>query len=741
MVLVRSLISVHCLLALSEVQSFQPSNPFLATIAPLSRDARSGARIESYHFSQPGDDDKLSDAPIPGDNNEESSEKSGRLPGWVSRWTRGRSDDAAESSTSENEPLATTNTPTSATITKVDRSSRNKESLSPVEQAQLLKAQAEKARLEAERMDAELTLQKIERLERELVQAKAKGADSVEDLQRQMAALQAKLTGESVKPVVAPVRKPIESSTVEISTDPLKDILSAKKAIPPPKGDFFSSLPDAVELFDQAKYDEVLVDFENSPDFLKKLITTQIGIDYPEDGNVNSTTVATRLDKIRRFDFSFDNEGERPSFTQEKIEEMKQRMQATWLTDETAFLPEGRLTDFADGNETKLALMCLEYEYYNSKYKITEASFFEDEEVIAEISSAIQQLSFDSVTESSLPPCTRKEDQQPTLAQAQTLVKDVLPKASFTSTSKPMAVPGGFIVKGNSKASDGDALITAIDQQLERSSLRGKMTVCYMADFTAFLEENSDQIDLDNIGTVLFIGGPDIAREPKKGLLSITSAFGLATCWYLSLYPFLLNPNLAKRVDEQLALVDAGMPADLSWLSDLSFPLFVTFIAIQILHELGHRVAAALNDIQPTFPTFVPSIITGVTSVTTSFKEPPKNLQALFDFSIAGPLLGMLASIVAIVVGTQLSIGVDPTNFPALPLEILRQSSLGGGIIDSILGSGVLSVPDAALGTQAVAGMTIPLHPVAIAGYISLVVNALSMLPIGSKYYYMVLLP
>ena len=130
----------------------------------------------------------------------------------------------------------------------------------------------------------------------------------------------------------------------------------------------------------------------------------------------------------------------------------------------------------------------------------------------------------------------------------------------------------------------------------------------------------------------------------------------------------------------------------------------------------------------------MPSIITGVTSIATSFKEPPKNLQALFDFSIAGPLFGMIASIAAIFYGSQLSIGADPTNFPALPLEILTQSTLGGGIIEAVLGPGVLTIPDAARGSQAIAGMTIRLHPVAVAGYISLVVNALSMLPIGSEF-------
>jgi membrane-associated protease RseP (regulator of RpoE activity) len=58
----------------------------------------------------------------------------------------------------------------------------------------------------------------------------------------------------------------------------------------------------------------------------------------------------------------------------------------------------------------------------------------------------------------------------------------------------------------------------------------------------------------------------------------------------------------------------------------------------------------------------------------------------------------------------------------------LRQSTLGGAIIDNII-QGSLYVPEGA----PTAGIMISLHPIAIAGYISLVVNALSLLPIGSK--------
>jgi hypothetical protein len=105
----------------------------------------------------------------------------------------------------------------------------------------------------------------------------------------------------------------------------------------------------------------------------------------------------------------------------------------------------------------------------------------------------------------------------------------------------------------------------------------------------------------------------------------------------------------------------------------------------------------------------------------------------MFDYAVAGPLVGLLASLAAVAVGTQLTLISDPATLPCLPLDILRQSTLGGGIIDAILGAGTLNVPGGSLGTSAVAGMTVPLHPVAIAGYLSLFVNALGLLPVGSK--------
>lgn len=109
----------------------------------------------------------------------------------------------------------------------------------------------------------------------------------------------------------------------------------------------------------------------------------------------------------------------------------------------------------------------------------------------------------------------------------------------------------------------------------------------------------------------------------------------------------------------------------------------------------------------------------------------------MFDFAVAGPLTGIAASIIAMYLGLEFTIFSTAeayAQFPALPLEILRQSTLGGGLIEFILGTGALSIPGGAEGTRAIASINIPLHPVAIAGYIGLIVNALALLPVGSEY-------
>lgn len=183
-----------------------------------------------------------------------------------------------------------------------------------------------------------------------------------------------------------------------------------------------------------------------------------------------------------------------------------------------------------------------------------------------------------------------------------------------------------------------------------------------------------------------------------------------------------------------MALSDAGMPVDLSWLSDESIPLFFSFMALQFLHEIAHVAVAKAKNFEVTVPTLIPSIISGVTSSITSLKTSPKNKSDLLLFSVAGPLVGLGASLLLELYGLGLTASADLESlqrFPGLPLALLRQSSLGGGLVDLVLGNGVLNVPASIEGANMLGSTIIPLHPFAIAGFVSLLVNALALVPAG----------
>jgi len=100
----------------------------------------------------------------------------------------------------------------------------------------------------------------------------------------------------------------------------------------------------------------------------------------------------------------------------------------------------------------------------------------------------------------------------------------------------------------------------------------------------------------------------------------------------------------------------------------------------------------------------------------------------MFDFGVAGPLFGMVASIAFLLQGLSITAGLDlnqAATLPVLPSELMKASALGGGLIEAFLGRGAL--------IQGTSAGFLPLHPFAIAGFVGILTNALALLPLGSK--------
>lgn len=645
-----------------------------------------------------------------------------------------------------------------------------------------LRLMAEKARLEADRLDAELTLSKIEKLEQKLVKSKKVGdSDSnsnpsviVEDLQEQLDALQAKLRGEPV-PVKAygETTKPAATTTTSASStseESSKELLATEEKKKPRTGPI-AEVDDAAVLkaaaiiaksepdfFSQVRTEKEL---DTLPGFLVNVIAPFYGM---KNSNVDRKELLKRGNMAKELDYSF-FEIDPPSYDQSDILEKRLKIvecDKTNLKDgvselkaipsradlsalDNAVVVTKKMLEKADGNTTQLAIYSLDYDYF--MFSNIEKVIDQGADIV--ISELFQNSSYFG---SMYPKCVtsreeNKDDdyvsEEPTEAQMDTLTKTILPAIKFSSSSKPTKVPGGYAITGSHKFEDGDKLIEAIDNEIAKSrpNLKDQMTVLYTPSYGPLNQDlgqgtmdiNSLMADPDVLELfaesepILYVTGPTIVRDANSFGLTFTSILGLATAWYLSVYPFLLNDQIAGRIDADLQLVEANLQPDLSYLTELSIPLFVSFMGIQLVHEAAHRLTAMSKGVKLSVPVFVPSLITGITSTVTTFKTLPKNKNDMFDISAAGPLAGVAVSSIALAIGAKLTLISDPATLPALPLDILRQSTLGGAIIDNIM-QGSLYVPEGA----PTAGITIPLHAIGIAGYVGLIVNALALLPIGS---------
>ena len=151
----------------------------------------------------------------------------------------------------------------------------------------------------------------------------------------------------------------------------------------------------------------------------------------------------------------------------------------------------------------------------------------------------------------------------------------------------------------------------------------------------------------------------------------------------------------------------------------------LTITNLPFATALSYSVPVLLQ-IEIAYPiALVPSISTGLLHSNTQLKSPPKNNNALFDFAIMGPILGLSASWTALLVGLQLTSQVKSSqvaSLPHLPLEFFQVSTLTSATIESFLGTDVLLSLDTLSDNVAV-------HPLVIAGHVGILLNALNLLP------------
>jgi membrane-associated protease RseP (regulator of RpoE activity) len=153
------------------------------------------------------------------------------------------------------------------------------------------------------------------------------------------------------------------------------------------------------------------------------------------------------------------------------------------------------------------------------------------------------------------------------------------------------------------------------------------------------------------------------------------------------------------------------------------FPYSLGLIAILGLHEFSHYLTAVKYKIKTTLPYFIPiPFFLGTFGAFIQMRSPVPTRKALFDVAVAGPLGGIIIAIPLLFWGLSLSEIVPLTN---------QSSLLNFQALNPQFSFFLSIVAKLALGSDLIAGKAIHLHPLAVAGYVGIIVTALNLMPVG----------
>ncbi len=155
--------------------------------------------------------------------------------------------------------------------------------------------------------------------------------------------------------------------------------------------------------------------------------------------------------------------------------------------------------------------------------------------------------------------------------------------------------------------------------------------------------------------------------------------------------------------------------------SPMGGPLYaLAIMTILLSHEMGHYIMCRRYHVRSTLPLFMPMPFIspfGTMGAVIFMRQIGRNRKVLFDIGIAGPLAGLVPSIVATIWG------VAHSRIVAVPFARAAGVQLGDSLLFAWLGK--ILHPGMPKDAELL------LNPVAYAGWAGFFVTALNLLPIG----------
>ncbi|QSG14323.1 site-2 protease family protein [Halapricum desulfuricans] len=150
-----------------------------------------------------------------------------------------------------------------------------------------------------------------------------------------------------------------------------------------------------------------------------------------------------------------------------------------------------------------------------------------------------------------------------------------------------------------------------------------------------------------------------------------------------------------------------------------AWPFAVAVLGVLGVHEFGHYALSRHHEVQATLPYFIPlPNVLGTLGAVIRMKDHLPSRKALFDIGVAGPLAGLVATVVVTAVGVTLP-----------PIEVssdalIRQVELGYPPLIQVIAA-ALGEP---LGYE---DPSLMVNPVVLGGWVGAFVTFLNLLPVG----------
>ena len=155
------------------------------------------------------------------------------------------------------------------------------------------------------------------------------------------------------------------------------------------------------------------------------------------------------------------------------------------------------------------------------------------------------------------------------------------------------------------------------------------------------------------------------------------------------------------------------------WRALEAWPFVVAIVGVLGIHELGHYVMSRYHGVQASLPYFIPlPTYIGSMGAVIRMRGRIPDRKALFDIGVAGPLAGLVATVIVTAIGLQLEpLGVQQTATEGEAAVVFNNPPLLELIAELTGTAGQLE--DGAV------------HPVVFGGWVGMLVTLLNLLPVG----------